>query len=61
MSKLPAPDDQEPARHGGESPDLIRDAVAAGWGRTARLCMVLMARGLPAVLAIVLTWLLSRH
>jgi hypothetical protein len=60
MSKLPAPDDQEPARH-EESQDLIRDAVIAGWSRTLRLCMVLIAQGSPYIAAAVLTWLVSRH
>jgi hypothetical protein len=60
MAKVPAADDQEPEPRGDEFPDVVRDAVTGGWGRTVRLCMVLVAERMPALAALLL-WLASRR
>lgn len=49
---VPAPNDQE-------NSELFRAAVA-GWGPTTRLCLILVAENITAIVA-VLAWLASRR
>jgi hypothetical protein len=53
MSLTPGTDSPRPEPDPGEDHDPLRD-----WGRTARLCVLYLAQGVPPVL---LLWLTSRR